>query len=176
MNLRRITFETKLKLENERTFDAVSGGWSEGVFPNPESWMLSRLADEKNSPNITAFKNPRADDLIAAYNKSFDVKERIKLMQEIDGLITNSHNYILEWSAPYLRVVFWNKFGQPPGIVSRVGDYSDFLKFWWIDSDKSAKLNTAIKDPSIQLGEGQSDNRYWLEYAKTEEAKSASAK
>jgi microcin C transport system substrate-binding protein len=176
MNLRRITFETKLKLTDERTFDAVLGGWVEGVFPNPEAWMLSRLADEKNSQNVTGFKSAKADELIAAYNKSFDVKERIKLMQELDGLITNSNNFVLEWTAPYLRVIFWNKFGQPPGIVSRVGDYSDILKFWWIDPEKTAKLDQAIKDPSIQLGEGQSENRYWLEYAKTEEAKSASAK
>ena len=176
MNLRRITFETKIKLEDERTFDAVSGAWSGGVFPAPETYLLSKLADQKNSPNITGFKNARADQLIEAYDKSFNLQERIKLLRELDSIVTNDHNYILEWSAPYQRLLYWNKFGQPKGILTRIGDYSDLLSLWWLDAGKAAKLDQALRDSSVQLGEGQSDDRYWLEYAKTEEGKSASAK
>jgi microcin C transport system substrate-binding protein len=176
MNLRRVTFETKIKLEDERTFDAVSGAWSGSVFPAPEAYLLSKLADEKNSPNVTGFKDARADQLIEAYDKSFDQQERVKLLRELDGIVTNSHNYILEWSAPYQRVLYWNKFGQPKGVMTRIGDYSDLLSLWWADPEKSAKLDQALKDSSVQLGEGNSEDRYWLEYSKTEENKSASAK
>jgi microcin C transport system substrate-binding protein len=100
-----------------------------------------------------------------AYGKSFDLKERIKLLQELDGIITNSHNIILEWTAPYQRIVFWNKFGQPPGILSRVGDSLDVAGLWWLDPDKNQKLEQALRDSSIQLGEGPTDDRYWLEYS-----------
>ena len=45
--------------------------------------------------------------------------------QELDGIVTADHHYLLEWSAPYQRMVYWNKFGQPQGVITRIGDYRD---------------------------------------------------
>jgi microcin C transport system substrate-binding protein len=169
LNLRLVTFETMIKLLDERTFDMVSSAYTGMTFPDIENMHLSRLADEKNTNNITGFKNQRADEIIAAYNKSFDQNERVKLLQEFDGIFTSEHHWILEWTAPYQRIVYWNKFGQPQGIISNVGDYHDPPAYWWIDSEKSQRLQAALKDSSMQLGGGPSDDRYWLEYSKSRE-------
>lgn len=168
LHLRLVTFETLIKLLDERTFDMAAIAYTGEVFPSPEGNLLSRLADEKNTNNITGFKSTRADEIIAAYQKSFDLTERIKLLRELDGIITNEHHWILEWVAPYERVVAWHKFGYPKGILTRIGDYRDIPSLWWIDPDRAQKLEQARRDQSIQLGEGPSDDRYWLEFAKLE--------
>jgi len=164
-NLRLITFETRLKLLDEQTFDAADAAYSASPFPSPELVWHSKLADQKNSLNVTGFKNARADEIMDAYGKSFDLKERVKLLQELDGIITNNHNIVLEWTAPYQRLIFWNKFGQPPGILTRIGDSLDVASLWWIDPDKNQKLEQALRDSSLQLGEGPSEDRHWPEYS-----------
>ena len=168
LNLRFTTFETLVKLLDERTFGMASIAYTGSIFPSPEQNWLGRLADEKNTNNITGFKNARADQIIDLYAKEFDFDARVTLLQELDGLIANDHHWILEWTAPYERVVYANKFGQPPGYVTRIGDYRDIVSLWWFDPDKSRRLDEAIRTPSINLGAGPSDDKYWLDYAQLE--------
>ena len=52
----------------------------------------------------------------------FNVKDRIKAIREIDGILANDYQYALQWYAPYIRVTFWNKFGAPQGYLLRTGD------------------------------------------------------
>jgi microcin C transport system substrate-binding protein len=169
LNLRLTTFETLVKLLDERSFGMASIAYTGSVFPSPEQNWLSRLADEKNTNNITGFKSPRADEIIQAYNKEFDFNRRVSLLREFDGIFTNEHHWILEWSAPYERVIYWNKFGQPPGYISRIGDARDIPSMWWFDPSRTLKLDAAMKDKSVNLGEGQTDDKYWLDYAKLED-------
>lgn len=168
LNLRFTTFETLVKLLDERTFGMASIAYTGSIFPSPEQSWLGRLADEKNTNNITGFKNTRGDAIIDQYSKEFDFNRRVTLLQELDGLITNDHHWILEWTAPYERIVYWNKFGQPPGYVTRIGDYRDILTLWWFDPTRSAQLDNALRSPSTNLGAGPTEDRYWLEYAQVE--------
>jgi len=171
LNLRYVTFETKVKLQDDRTFDMTDAAYTGELFPSPDTSYLSKLADQKNTNNITGFKNKRADEIIEAYNKEFDLQKRIKLLQELDLLVTNDHQWILQWTAPYTREVFWYKFGYPAGMITRIGDYRDPPSLWWIDADKLKKLEQALKDPSIQLGQGPTEDHYWTEYVKKMEGK-----
>jgi microcin C transport system substrate-binding protein len=173
LNLRFVTFETMIKLVDERTFDVMSGAYTGESFPDPEANYHSRLADQKNTNNITGFKNKRADEIIETYNNEFDLSKRIKLLQEFDGIFTNEHHWILEWTAPYQRMIYWNRFGQPKGILTAIGDSRDPPGLWWFDSEKNQKLQQALKDSSIQLGEGSSDDRYWLDFANSQEQKNS---
>ncbi len=45
------------------------------------------------------------------------------MVREMDGIIANAYQYVLLWDAPYTRVIYWNKFGTPPGYLTRTGDY-----------------------------------------------------
>lgn len=168
LNLRLTTFETLVKLLDERTFGMASIAYTGSIFPSPEQNWLGRLADEKNTNNITGFKNARADQIIEAYGKEFDFDTRVALLQEFDGLLANDHHWILEWTAPYERVVYWNKFGQPPGYLTRIGDYRDILTMWWFDPNRSGQLDAALRNSSMTLGTGPTDDRYWLDYAQLE--------
>jgi hypothetical protein len=52
--------------------------------------------------------------------------------------------------------------------MTRTGDYSSVYTLWWIDPEKEAKLQQALHDSSAKLEAGPTEDRYWLEYAKTQ--------
>jgi microcin C transport system substrate-binding protein len=168
LNLRFTTWETLIKLLDDRAFQMVSIAYTGEFFPTPDVNWLSTLADQKATNNITGFKNPKADALMMQYQKAFDIAERTRLLRELDGIMTAEHHWIFEWTAPYERIVYWHKFGYPQGYVTRVGSFRDMVQLWWIDPERSRRLGEAVRDTSIQLGEGPSDDKYWLEFAKTE--------
>jgi len=167
LNLRLVTFETMFKIISERQFQMVDMIWGGLLFPNPETSYLSSLADQNDNNNITGFKNARVDQLCAAYDKMFDVKERIRAIQEIDGLVANDYQYVLLWYAPYIRLAYWNKFGIPSGYLSRIGDQYMAYQLWWVDPDKDAKMQEALRNTSVKLEVGPIEDHYWDEYAKT---------
>ena len=165
LNLRLVTPETLFKLVMERTFDTVSIGWGALLFPNPETSYASKLADVNNTNNITGFKDKRVDELLDVYDKEFDQSKRAAIIREIDGILTNSHHYVLGWDAPFQRIAYWNKFGQPEGYLTRVGDYRDMPSLWWVDPEKEKQLSQAMKDESVKLPVGATEIQYWKEYA-----------
>jgi microcin C transport system substrate-binding protein len=178
LNLRLVTFETKVKLTHGgRQFDMAYQGWGANAFPDPEAEYHSRLAAQKDNNNITSFKDPHADELMAKYGVSFDANERIALLRELDGVLTSQYHYVLHWQAPFQRLAYWNKFGQPRGYLTRTGDYMSDLsqgpgieRLWWIDGNKAKKLDQAMKDESITLPVGPLEDKSWLEYGKKESA------
>ena len=167
VNLRLVTPETLFQLISNRTFEVVDIAWGGLLFPNPETQWLSSLADQNNNNNITGFKNARVDQICAAYDKMFDVKQRISAMREVDGIIAKDYQYTLQWYDPAIRIAYWNKFGIPQGYLLRTGDAYTELSMWWIDPAKDAALRRAIRDASVKLEVGSTEDHYWDEYAKT---------
>ncbi len=169
LNLRLVTPETLWKLVMERQFDIVSMAWGGLLFPNPETSYHSSLADPNSTNNITGVKSSRIDEIADAYDRMFELEERIAAIQEIDGVLANLYPYILEWTAPFTRIVYWNHFGYPTGYISRIGDQRDISGLWWMDPEKLEQLDQAQRDPSIQLEVGPSEDRYWLDFAQVEQ-------
>ena len=169
LNLRLVTSETLFKLVMQRQFDLVSMAWTGLLFPNPESSYHSSLADVNNNNNITGVKSDRIDEITETYDGMFEQDERVAAIREIDGIVAGLYPYILRWKVPFQRIVYWNRYGQPDGYLSRVGDYRDLSSLWWIDPEKSQQLDEARRDGSIQLEVGETENRYWLEFDKAEE-------
>jgi microcin C transport system substrate-binding protein len=156
--------------------------WSANVFPNPEEEYHSSLADVSNTNNITGFKDPKIDQIIEKYNKTFDQPARVAMIKELDGLLANQYQYVLSWYRPALRLAYWNKFGQPPGTLTRVGEYTSspntgvgLQQMWWIDPQKAKKLEQAMRDPSIKLEVQPVEDHYWEMYGKAEQLKQAQA-
>ena len=172
LNLRLVTFATLVKLLDERTFDMVTLAYNGLTFPNPETSVHSSLADQDNSNNITGIKNARIDEILDEYDVMFEVEDRIAAIREIDGIMADTYPFILSWYGPYQRFAYLNKFGTPAGYLTRIGDYSDPLSLWWIDPEKAQTLTEAMRDDSIQLEVGATENRYWPEYAESETQRS----
>jgi microcin C transport system substrate-binding protein len=167
LNLRLVTPETEFQLISNRNFQMVHLAWGGLLYPNPETQWLSSLADQNNNNNITGFKNARVDQICAAYDKMFDVKERISAMREIDGILTNDYQYALHWYSPSIRIAYWNRFGAPPGMLERTADYFSSYQTFWIDPAKQAALQKALSDSSIKLPVGEIEDHYWDDYGKT---------
>jgi len=172
LNLRLITPETQFQMINERSFQMANLAWGGLLFPNPETSWHSRLADVDNTNNITGFKSERVDQLLGEYDRMFDTEDRVRAIREVDGILANSYQYILSWSAPFTRVVYWNKFGAPPGYLSRIGDYGAIWMMWWIEPQKERGLQEALRDPGKKLEVGPTEDRFWLEYAEREQRSS----
>lgn len=166
MNLRLVTPETTFQLVNQRKFQMAVLGWGGTIFPDFEGNFQSTLADVENTNNVTGFKDPHVDDLLKQYDRTFDVDARIPILRQIDGILANAYQYVLFWDAPFTRVLYWNKFGTPPGYLTRTGDYYTAHTMWWVDPKKNAALQKALRDQSVKLDVGQTDDRYWLDYGK----------
>ncbi len=124
VNLRLVTPETLFQLISNRQFQMVDTGWGGLPFPNPETSFKSSLADSNNNNNITGFKNARVDELCEAYDKMFDVKDRVKAIREIDGILANDYQYALQWYAPYTRLLLLEQIRNAAGLSTRTGDSS----------------------------------------------------
>jgi microcin C transport system substrate-binding protein len=172
LNLRLITFETRVQLLQSRKFDMALTAYTGLQFPNPETSWHSSLADKENNNNITGFKNARVDELCAAYDKMFDVNERVRAIREIDGIVANAYHTALLWGAGYTRILYWNKFGFPKGYFPRTGGSPAY--YWWYEPEREAALNGALKDTSVKLDLGETDDKYWIEFAKQDATPSGS--
>ena len=168
LNLRLVTPETLFQLVMQRRFDLVSMAWGGLLFPNPETSYHSSLADLENNNNITGFKDQRVDELLDIYDQEFDQGKRAEIIQEIDGILAESYQYILAWDAPFQRVAYWNKFGHPDSYLTRIGDYRDISSLWWIDPQREAQLDQARRDSSKLLNTGSVEVDYWSDHAQGE--------
>jgi microcin C transport system substrate-binding protein len=182
LDLRLVTFETQFKLTGDRQFEMAEVAYGVPIFPDPEQTWHSRLADVPHTDNMTGFKDPRIDAVLDKYLRSFDQKERVGLIRELDSLLTSQYHYILKWRAPSQRIIYWNKFGHPRGYFTRIGEYMSGLSLgegpeqtWWIDPAKAQALEKAIANPSIKLEVGPTEDHYWEEYSRAEAQRGAAA-
>ena len=169
LNLRLVTPETTFQLVSQRRFQMAVFAWGGTLFPDFEGNFQSTLADVENTNNITGFKDKHFDDLLKQYDRTFDVDARSPILREMDGILANSYQYVLFWDAPFTRVLYWNKFGTPSGYLTRTGDYYTAHILWWVDPGKNAALQNALRNSSVKLEVGPTDNRYWLDYGKTQQ-------
>ncbi|HEY7446709.1 MAG TPA: extracellular solute-binding protein [Vicinamibacterales bacterium] len=175
LNLRFLTPETMFQLMGDRRFDLIYLGWTGLLFPNPETSYKSTLADANSTNNVTGIKNQRIDQLLDIYDREFDTQKRLEIIREIDGILANIHPYVLTWDTPYQRIAFWNKFGQPEGYLTRIGDYRDVPTLWWIDREKETQVARGINDTTVKMAVGTTEARYWQQYAQRQGVRQATA-
>jgi len=170
LNLKQIDGSTRFKLGNERNFTMLVTAWGGLVIPNPESSLKSNTADQPNTTNWPGVKDKRIDELCDQYNVTFDKKERIKIIREIDGIASNLFGYAYGWYLPCQRIAFHNKFGYPQWMLTRVDDFLVIPQMWWIDPEKAAEYEAAKTDKNKKMDKGEVDNRYWQKVKEKEEA------
>lgn len=130
---------------DEFNFEMTWAAWGSGIFKDPEGMWSSREADRRGGSNITGFKDRHVDELIETQKQIFDIRKRNEIYRKIDEIIFQAHPYVLLWNINYTRLLYWNKFGMPPAILSKYGDESSTYWFWWLDEDSSADLKDAVK-------------------------------
>lgn len=161
----------------EKQYELTVQPWGALLFPNPETSYKSSLATELNNNNVTGFANEEVDQLLAAYDAAERVDERVRIIREIDAILYREHPYVLWWYNPAQRVVYWNKYGMPePWGAPRYGRYigdRHLTDYWWYDADKDAKLQAALKDPTLSMEIPTEVVEFWKLWGKAQEAKAA---
>jgi hypothetical protein len=64
---------------------------------------------------------------------------------------------------------------MPQGTLSRMGDELGSLapgipQLWWVDPQRSQRLEQARRDTSVRLEAPQVEDRYWQELSKKEQS------
>lgn len=126
-------------------FDLTWAAWSAGLFKNPESMWASKEADRPSGQNITGYKNPEVDALIAAQRTEFDVQKRHAIVRKIDAILARDVPYVLLWNLNYTRLLWWNKFGMPDAPLGKYGGETSAHAYWWFDPDAAADLAHAME-------------------------------
>lgn len=156
-DLRKAGIELKIERKDPATwmrdmdafnFDMTWAAYSASRFPDPEYQWHSREADRPAGNNVTGFKDARVDALIERQRTEFDPGRRAALCREIDALLTASVPYVLLWNIDNTRLLYWDKFGVPPTVLSKFGDESAVVAYWWNDPDAAAELKAAMADGS----------------------------
>ena len=130
-------------------FDMTWAAWNSGLYKDPEDMWASREATRKSGNNITGFQDPEVDALIEKQKTIFNVAERHAICRQIDALVTAKCPYVLLWNLDYVRLLYWNKFGMPPTVLSKYGDADSALWLWWYDEDSAADLEAAMNKGSF---------------------------
>lgn len=153
----------------ERNFSITVGNYGGLVFPNPESSLASKLADQKNTNNVTGYKNPRIDQLIEEYRVAFNQADRVRIIREVDKIVTAEHLIAFWWAPKGIRVAAWNKFGMPKGVLGKNTQLGDrdlaIMTGWWIDPAKQKDLQEAKKQNKAIAGSSRVIvNDFWKTY------------
>ena len=124
-------------------FDMTWAAWGGGLWKDPESLWFSKEGDRPSGQNIAGYQNDEADALIEQQKTIFDVQQRNDILRRIDKIITAEVPYVLLWNLNYTRLLYWNKFGTPPTVLSKYDDEGAAYGYWWYDEDAAADLADA---------------------------------
>jgi len=125
-------------------FDMTWAAWGAGIFKDPEDMWASREAERTGGNNITGFKDARVDALIERQRGLFDANERHAICREIDAIAAAQAPYVLLWNINAVRLLYWNRFGTPPTVLSKYGGEGSAVALWWHDEDAAADLENAM--------------------------------
>ncbi len=137
---------TWVKDMDEFNFDMTWAAWGSVIFKDPESMWSSNEADRKSGNNYTGFKDAKVDALIEKQKTIFDINQRHAICREIDAIVTSQCPYVLLWRINYIRLLYWNKFGTPPTVLSKYGNETSAYSYWWYDEDSAEDLTDAMEN------------------------------
>lgn len=126
-------------------YDMTWCAWSSGLRKDPEGMWSGKQIHEPGGNNVTGFSDPRVDALIEEQRTEFSLAKRNEICRKIDRIITEQVPYILLWNTDRTNLLWWNKFGMPPSILSAHGDQDDAMVLWWADPDAEASLTDAME-------------------------------
>ena len=149
MTIDRKDFASWMRDMDEFAYDMTWASWGAGTVKYPELAWLGAEADRKGSNNITGFKSAEVDRLIAAEKGMDDAAARLDAYRRIDALVAAQVPYVLLWQTDSTRLVYWNKFGMPEGILAPATREEAVLPYWWYDADRADELEWAMRNDAF---------------------------
>ncbi len=138
MRLQLLEPGTRSSAALERKFEMVNLGMSGGLYPEPRQYLHTEFKNATNNNDFWGFGTPEVDELIKIYEESLDADARRQAMWTIDQIVHDEAFYIPFWSAPYMRLVYW--------------DYVQFPEFYLPRRTQSAHRLDGLLDRSREEG------------------------
>ncbi|MEO7245967.1 MAG: extracellular solute-binding protein [Rubrivivax sp.] len=145
----------------ERKFEMTLTNRTSGFYPSPRQYLHSDNLKTSNNNDIWGYGSPEVDALIQVYEDDLDFEARRSAMQRIDRIVHDEAFYIPFWSAPYLRVAYWDYLRFPEFYLPRrTEQLTDYLVYW-IDPERKARLAEAMKAGTRYPLDRQIDKDYY---------------
>ena len=134
-------FERGLERKYEMTLTARTASY----YPSPRQYLHSEFTRSVNNNNIWGFGTAEVDELIQTYEENLDVEARLKATHRIDDIVHEEAFYIPFWTAPYIRLVYWDYLQFPEFYLPRRTEQITDYMVYWIDPAKREALEEAMR-------------------------------
>jgi microcin C transport system substrate-binding protein len=129
----------------ERKYEMGLVSMTSGLFPEPKQYLGSEFKNAKNNNDFWGFGTSEVDGLIKTYEESLDADARKSAMYKIDQIVHDEAFYIPFRDAPYVRIVYWDYLQFPDFYLPRRTQQVTDWMVYWIDPEKRAALDEAMK-------------------------------
>ena len=161
MKLRLLEPGTAFERGLERKYEMTMTNRTSGFYPEPRQYLHTEFQKKTNNNNIWGFGTAEVDALLTIYEEDLDAGKRLAAMHRIDEIVHEEAFYIPFWTAPYLRVVYWDHVRFPefwlPRRTEQVTDYT----VYWIDPVRQAALAQAMKSDTALPLDAQLDKDFY---------------
>lgn len=130
----------------ERKYEMTVVSYTTTFYPEPYQYFHSDFLKTTNNNNIWAFGRPGTDKLIDVYRFDMNKQARLDAMWKLDATIQDEAFYIPWWTAPYTRMIYWDKLCWPKYYLpKRTGAMSELTDWqvYWIDPAREKALAAA---------------------------------
>ena len=145
MRLRLLEGGTAFERGLERKFEITLTGRTTGFYPSPRQYLHTDFKKSTNNNNIWGFGTAEVDELIRIFEEDLDPDRRRAAMHRIDEIVHDEAFYIPFWTAPFLRVAFWDYVRFPENwLPPRTQQLTDHM-VTWIDPARRERLAEAMR-------------------------------
>ena len=128
----------------ERKYEMTMTGRTTSYYPAPRQYLHTDFKATTNNNNIWGFGTEEVDELIRIYEEDLDAERRLDATQRIDEIVQEEAFYLPFWSAPYIRIAYWDYVQFPEFYLpKRTQQLTDYMVYW-IDPEKRASLDRAM--------------------------------
>lgn len=146
MRLQMLEPGTMFERGLERKFEMFLVGMSAGFYPDPRQYLGTEFKNSTNNNDFWGFGTKDVDALIKTYEENLDPDARLKAMYQIDQIVHDQAFYLPFWTAPYIRLVYWDYMQFPDCFLPRrAAGLTDYFVYW-IDPAKKAALKQAMQN------------------------------
>lgn len=146
MRLRLLEPGTAFARGLERKYEMMQTNRTAGFYPDPRQYLGSEFAKTTNNNDIWGYSSPEVDKLIEIYERNPDAQARLDAMHRIDQIVHDEAFYIPMWSAPFIRVAYWDYLRFPSNwLPKRTEQLTDYMVYW-IDPARQAALSQAMRE------------------------------
>jgi microcin C transport system substrate-binding protein len=162
MRLQLLEPGTQFERALERKFEMTLLSMTSTLYPEPRQYLGTEFKNAKNNNDFWGFGTPEVDALIKTYEESLDPDARRNAMRKIDQTVHDAGFYIPFWTAPYIRVVYWDYIQFPEFYLpKRTQSFQTDWMVYWIDPAKKAALQAAMREGKAYPVDTDLDKDYY---------------